>query len=271
MFIEGIDRKLDAEELMALCKKHKSDLVMPEGIELDILLVAIAMVESSLTLNNIPRYEKSYGPGGYYYKRSRTVRDYHRIWGGWAPCSYSSWQILYNTAVELGFRGSPHLLWNDKIAIKYVIKYLDHRVMRRGASNLTQIADAYNSGNFWDKIVPNRYIRKLREAYKRAKNLMRGEETMAAKLHKEEAVVPASKDKKKSINNYAEWSKKYRREKSGWMLYNDKGNNYVEARECDVGEKIGSTIAQQGDMAVRNGDTGDIIHYRKSEFDNIYS
>lgn len=72
---------------------------------------------------------------------------------------------MFVTAVELGFNGSPLDLWKDEIAIKWVIKLINERIIGRGAKTLEEIADAYNSGNFRDSIVPEKYIADLKRHY----------------------------------------------------------------------------------------------------------
>lgn len=132
------------------------------------LLIAIAGVESSYGVQNVPKYESAYAPGGLYYRRAKYVRDQYWIYGALSCCSYSSWQILYLSAYDLGCRDHPLELWKDEVAIEWVVKYLNVRVFGRGAKRISEIADAYNSGTHRDDIVPYEYIAKLEDCYAEA-------------------------------------------------------------------------------------------------------
>lgn len=135
------------------------------GLNPYLLLGAIAYCESSLGIDNKPRFEKAYAPGGHYYRISLPVQDSYKQFGKDAACSYSSFQILYITAYEMGYRGTPRELADDMVAIQYVIRFLNRRIIRGGASDLEDIADAYNSGTFRDDNVPTAYIEKFTRAY----------------------------------------------------------------------------------------------------------
>lgn len=124
------------------------------------LLAAIAEVESSFGLYNLPKHEKIFDYGGKYFNR-----DLWEDWGAWAACSYSSFQIMFPVACELGFRGSPEDLWNDDVAILWVLELIDRRILSKGAKTIEQFGDAYNSGSFTDSIVPMDYISKFVKAY----------------------------------------------------------------------------------------------------------
>ena len=135
------------------------------------LLIAIAQVESSGGTNAIPRHEQAYSIGGYYYRNAKHVRVLFKEWGDWAACSYSSWQIMFITATELGYTGTPIDLRKDHIAIPYVVKYLNVRAFDKESfkkdprSSLDKAADAYNSGSYADKNIPEDYIAKVKAAY----------------------------------------------------------------------------------------------------------
>lgn len=124
------------------------------------VLAAIAEVESSFGHFSLPRHEKSFDVGGPYFKK-----DLWTAWGSWAACSYSSFQIMFPVAVELGYRGSPTTLWDDEVAIHWVIEYIRKRILDRGCDNLHDFADAYNSGSFRDAFVPQSYIAKFLSSY----------------------------------------------------------------------------------------------------------
>jgi len=136
------------------------------------ILKALATVESSFGSNNVPRFEKAYSPMGIYYNAEQKER--YAKWGAAACCSYSSFQIMYPTACELGFDSSPwarnpQLLSNDEVAIFYVIEYIKKRVISRGAQTVEQLFDIYNSGSL-DKNIPADYIRVAMQAYNTNQN-----------------------------------------------------------------------------------------------------
>lgn len=128
------------------------------------LLTAIAVVESGYGTYNVPKYEKAYDLGGRYGNKAEWLK-----WGALAACSYSSFQIMYAVAREMGYQGSPIGLCHDDVALPYVIKLLQRRILDRGASTLADVADAYNSGNFRDSVVPTAYIAKFLAAYNESK------------------------------------------------------------------------------------------------------
>lgn len=126
------------------------------------ILRAIAMNESAYGTYNVPKYEKAYDLGGVY-----GSKELWRKYGAWAACSYSSWQIMYPTALELGFNGSPADLWRDGTAIYYVVELILRRSIRKGAKSIQDIFDAYNSGSFRDNIIPQEYIDRGVKNYKK--------------------------------------------------------------------------------------------------------
>ncbi len=141
-----------------------------------ILLMAIAVIETSGGVNNYPNFEPYWIPDGTAFtiegkiQKGRhpldnlIVSERYAKHGMAAGCSYSAWQILYHTAADMGFDGKPWELWDNMVAITWVIKRLN-KVAKLGASTVEQFADAWNSGSFKDKIVPERYIKELSEAY----------------------------------------------------------------------------------------------------------
>lgn len=131
------------------------------------LLKAIAMRESTYSSNNKPRFEAAFFKGGYYYKHSENLQNKVNLYGQLASCSYSSFQIMYITANELGFNGKPNELNNDEIAIEYVIKLINKRIINKNPKDIRDIFDAYNSGNFKDKNIPFDYIKYCLNWYNR--------------------------------------------------------------------------------------------------------
>lgn len=128
----------------------------------EICLKALATVESSYGIYNIPRHEKAYDLGGIY---SKSYKPLLIKYGAMAACSWSSFQIMYPVAYELGFQGDPIELQNDELAIMWVMEYIRKRILDKGCSRLQDFADAYNSGTFRDKLIPEDYITKFMKAY----------------------------------------------------------------------------------------------------------
>jgi hypothetical protein len=123
-------------------------------------LAALAEVETNYGEFNVPKYEKAYDLGGKY--------ENHQLWtkyGAMAACSWSPWQILFPVCVELGFTGRPYDLQDAETAIYWVTDYIDKRILQRGATTPSQIADGWNSGSFTDNIIPTDYINKFLTSY----------------------------------------------------------------------------------------------------------
>lgn len=129
------------------------------------LLRTIAMLESSYGYNNVPRFEPAYYVGGFLYQRSEELRKLVAKYNKAASCSYSSFQIMYSTACELGYVGIPTNL-TDNVAIEYCVKYINNRIIKYGPDDIGDFFDAYNSGNFKDNIIPAKYIQNGMEWYK---------------------------------------------------------------------------------------------------------
>lgn len=111
------------------------------------LLTAIATVESDYGQFNIPRHEPAYDVGGVYFKKSQLVRDNWKKYGAMAACSWSSFQIMFIVAAELGFPGSPIQLWDDETAIHWVTEYIQKRILSKGVVTTKEFAIAYNAGS----------------------------------------------------------------------------------------------------------------------------
>lgn len=154
------------DKLLQIIKEATSDWVLPSHFVYSFdkpqlvdpirFLAAVSMCESSGGLYRVPRFEPGYGPGGTYYNKENYGR-----WGAWACCSYSSFQIMYPTAMELGYTGNPvELQLKDEVAIVYVKKYFEKRVFAKTSKFITiaNAADAYNSGSFLDSNIPQKYV-----------------------------------------------------------------------------------------------------------------
>jgi len=150
--------------LQDIIAENASLLANTQGFDPVKILTALAMNESDMGINKRPRFEKSYCVGSTMYQNDKDLRNNYNLWGAWACCSYSSFQIMFQTAWELGYRGTPANLWDDSVAIVYVIRLLNHRILSKITSCvnfLENVADAYNSGTFTDSIVPQDYIDKF--------------------------------------------------------------------------------------------------------------
>jgi len=165
------------EALPDIIRRHAAELRTPIGSDIGParLLIAIAKVESSFGVHGGRlRVEPAYLPAsrlpgthdGPLFRRH--VRDLFALYGDAACGSWSSWQIMYPTAWELGFRGEPWDLFDDEKAIVWVCAYLNVRAFGRGAKTLADMADAYNSGDHRDRFVPTRYIEEIQHHYDQA-------------------------------------------------------------------------------------------------------
>lgn len=134
-----------------------------------VLLWALAGIESDYgRLHEYVRHEPGYMPGGTYYRRSPTQRALWKRYGILAASSFGPFQILLPVAVEMGYEGPPIGLWEPIVAAKPVSALIRRRfVERHGARTVRDIFDAYNSGNHFDSLKPESYIRKGLAAYTR--------------------------------------------------------------------------------------------------------
>lgn len=124
------------------------------------LLRAIADIESTYGVNSNPRHEPAYCRGGKYFDGLLT-----QLYGCAAHCSYGPWQVMYPTACELGFIGTPEEMANPETNCLYAVRYLNARAAK--ATSIEQIARSYNGGSINSTAVPQSYIDKLTAAYAR--------------------------------------------------------------------------------------------------------
>lgn len=138
--------------------------IKKEGIDSKKLLWAIAGAESHWGNYLKKRVEHRYAPGGKYYLRSKRIQKAYELYEIDACASVGIWQIMYPTAMELGFEGSPDELHKDiKLNCEYATKYILGRCSK--CTTVQQIADAYNSGNAFDRNIPETYINKVCKYY----------------------------------------------------------------------------------------------------------
>ena len=181
MGLEAWEKMKDPDALRKLCMIHGQGLTKKapwlDGVA---VLAALAEVESKFGSNAVPRHEKSFHPGGEW-----NVQALHDEFGCWACCAYSSWQIQFSVARELGFPGRPEDLQKDDTAVLWVLEYIEHRILRPGCKTLEQLADAYNSGSFKDAFVPTKYVADFVTAYPvvvARRNLQPGEQNAGTNL-----------------------------------------------------------------------------------------
>lgn len=157
-----MERQLKLKKIILSNQRVLQSVINVPWADPVLLIASIAEVESKFGFYNVPNYEKAFDLGGPYAKDGLWFR-----WGSWAACSYSSFQIMYPVAVELGFNGerSPLELWDDDVAFHFVLEYIKKRILGKGASSIDEFADAYNSGSFKDKNIPQEYIRDFKLAY----------------------------------------------------------------------------------------------------------
>jgi hypothetical protein len=146
--------KVDTQIIATLCRQYGPALNVPIGINGVCLLWALAGNESSFGASCAPRHELGYCYGHKYFDAS-----YTHEWGCLAHCSFSPWQIMATNAK--GF--TPlELLDDPEKAIQATVGFLNRQILgAEKAATLSEIADAYNSGNWRDAIVPQEYIDRL--------------------------------------------------------------------------------------------------------------
>ncbi|HZU33730.1 MAG TPA: hypothetical protein VFB79_21630 [Candidatus Angelobacter sp.] len=150
--------KVDTNTLVLLCLKYGPELNAPEGIAGPQLIWALSGNESSFGAHCPPKHEE-----GYCYGHKYCDASYSQMWGCLAHCSFSPWQIMATNARQF----TPLELMNEpEKAIQSVVSFLNREILgRQEAKTLSQIADAYNSGNWRDNNVPAEYIEKLHRNY----------------------------------------------------------------------------------------------------------
>ena len=149
-------------KLQDLCREHGKDLnpiVKVDGIR---LLAALLYCESKFGKNCKPKVHMAYTPSGKCFndKLKKAYDQYQEK----ASCSWGPWQIMYATALELGYQGPPDDLAQPEVSLPYVVKYLNEGIAN-GAICVSQLADYYNSGAVKNRKVITGYLRKCIGAY----------------------------------------------------------------------------------------------------------
>ena len=140
-------------EVVPKCHKWGGSLLL-DGTGLDgaKLLWAISGRESTFGTNIKPRFEASYAKN----VSPQMIALRSRL-GDASACSFGPWQLMAVNVTP--FLESVEQFADLDFCAAQTVNHINIAILRaQGAKTLTQIADAYNSGNFHDKIVPAQYI-----------------------------------------------------------------------------------------------------------------
>lgn len=162
------ERQTELDRLIHLATPTLMD-VLPDGADLNpiALLGALAWQESSFGRDGGHcRREPAYRPGGRYFTAPH-MQAIYAAFGDAGASSWSSFQLLYVCAWEVGCDLAPWALHDDAEALRWVIRYLDRSVFREGARTVAEVADNYNSGSHKDKAVPVEYVASFTAHYDR--------------------------------------------------------------------------------------------------------
>jgi hypothetical protein len=142
----------DRKEIAAACRKWGGMLRTPAGVDGVRLLWAIAGCESSFGVNCKPRHEPYYHRLALEGKNKQLV-EMTKLWGCDAHSSFGPWQLLL---VNCTPTMRPEDFANVHRAAMETAMFLNRRVLgQEHASNLIQIATAYNSGKWeWANMPP---------------------------------------------------------------------------------------------------------------------
>ncbi|HVJ09709.1 MAG TPA: hypothetical protein VM554_15130 [Acidisarcina sp.] len=142
------------EQVADACKRWGAKLWVPESIDGPRLLWALSGCESSFGANCTPRHEMAYCIG--IYSHDPRVIELTREFGHDAHCSFGPWQLLLVNASS--FTTPEDFVRVDRCAME-TASYINMRIIRaQKATTIEQIADAYNSGTWRDRSVPEKYI-----------------------------------------------------------------------------------------------------------------
>lgn len=149
------------DQIWSLAKQHGPDLQAAFVEEKAAFLFALSGKETTHGIENIPRYEPAFGPGGLYYQKSKLLKELYRKFGALASCSWGPWQILAITAIEnQHFSGHPAELHNGFISLPYAVGYLNY-LIKNGANTLERLFASYNAGLGClknGKLWPTKYV-----------------------------------------------------------------------------------------------------------------
>jgi hypothetical protein len=152
--------KFEQLDIANLCRTHGPALAgVPDGVDAIKLLWALTGNETRFGKWTVPKHENSYCYKGRYHD---AVLD--PDWGCLAHCSLGVGQVMAPSVVRYGF-GIKECLLELEPGFLAMVAHLRFNVLPQHPASLSDIADAYNSGNFRDSIVPADYIHKLIENY----------------------------------------------------------------------------------------------------------
>lgn len=141
-------------------------------------LLALTGVESSFGHNTKPRHEPAYDVGGRYFSEKLHAAYGYHAQPSPIAFSYSSFQMMFPVAYELGYEGNPEYLTCDEdynggdwIVCPLVCLYMKERGLEKDAKTLESLYDAFNSGSpkGW---VPEEYIQKAMGFYEKGTQWM---------------------------------------------------------------------------------------------------
>lgn len=155
----------EPSKILELCNEFGADLKLPSGLSGARLLWGLAGCESSFGRDCTPRHERAFDKGGYFYVHSGEDRQLVQKYGKLAASSYGPWQIMLINAPGC----SPDELLSDpRLCAHMSVRFIDSFVVGfRRAKTLEQIAETYNSGNFYAHPPPGvlRYADHTRKYY----------------------------------------------------------------------------------------------------------
>lgn len=149
------------DSLTEAIEKSSCKMLKVDGVDAKAILWAIAGNETLFgCYRKFVRQEAAFLPDGKFYKNSDVLQNEYKKYGVLASSSIGTWQIMYISAYEIGYRLHPIFLQVNSIAVEWVVSFINKRILSRGATIIDEIFDAYNSGSFKDKFIPAQYIGK---------------------------------------------------------------------------------------------------------------
>ena len=158
------------DKLTTLIDVTAPSLIVTGTFNPRVLLHAIAEVESSHGEHGQAiRHEQGYCYGSHLYRgpNGADLRAASQRWGCLAHASYSSWQIMYIAAREMGFDdGDPIALRNDFVALPWVVKYINRRILSKHPRiAVDPFGRMYNSGRPNVSEATDEYAERFTKAY----------------------------------------------------------------------------------------------------------
>jgi hypothetical protein len=131
----------------ALSRRYGPQIRMPAGLDGTHFMWAESGAESTFGDDCTPRHEVAYDKGGYYYLHSQEDEELVEKYGSLAASSFGPWQMLLINAPGC----SPEDLDdNPEKCAQAFASFVNRFVIGfRRAQTLEQMAQTYNSGNFY--------------------------------------------------------------------------------------------------------------------------